>query len=83
MITEFLLNITFTIINFLITSTEFVISSFGIEFPQEFLNLISNGLYFSGADTFVTALTVVISWYLVQFTWAIIEWTYKKIPGVS
>lgn len=35
------------------------------------------------ADVWIILITNVAFWYVAQLTWAIVEWVYKKIPGVD
>lgn len=46
----------------------------------EFLHI---GLYFFGAAPFIMCISMVIFWAGIELAWSIIEWLYKKIPGVS
>ncbi len=39
--------------------------------------------YYFGADNLAYALGTIIYWAGIQIAWAIVEWCYKKIPGVS
>jgi hypothetical protein len=48
-----------------------------------FFDLLKAGVYIMGADTFSFAVSSFLFWYSIQLLWAIIEWIYKKIPGVS
>lgn len=41
------------------------------------------GAYFFPLDVLVVVITGFSLWYTVLMAWAIIEWVYKKIPGVS
>lgn len=48
-----------------------------------FYHLLSTGLYFFGVAPFVAVINSVVFWIVVDFTWSVIEWCYKKIPGVD
>lgn len=48
-----------------------------------FFGLVSKGLYFFSASTFKIVITNVVIWGGIHLAWAIIEWVYKKIPGVD
>lgn len=48
-----------------------------------FLKNLSYGLYFFGASYFCMIVGNIVFWLTVQFTWAIIEWIYIKLPGVN
>lgn len=55
-------------------------------FPSGFgavTNIIGYGCAIIGTDFFLAILGNIIFWLTVQMTWAIIEWIYKKIPGVE
>lgn len=41
------------------------------------------GAYFFPLDTLVFAIGMFLTWYTILMAWAVIEWVYKKIPGVS
>ena len=47
------------------------------------MGLIADAMMFFPVDVWVAVLANVGFWLTLQFTWAIIEWVYKKIPGVS
>lgn len=44
---------------------------------------LKKGLYFTDSFVFFTLISTVVFWTSVQFTWAIVEWVYKKIPGIK
>lgn len=47
------------------------------------LKLISTGLKIFPTDVWVAVLANGLFWIMLNFTWAAIEWIYKKIPGVD
>lgn len=47
------------------------------------LDILAYGVYFFGPATFCLAVNTIVGWLSVHMIWAIIEWVYKKIPGVS
>ena len=47
------------------------------------LDLLGYGVYFFGATTFCMVVSNIAFWLTVDMVWAIVEWIYKKIPGVS
>lgn len=47
------------------------------------LKLIRVGLGIFPSDVWVVCIANGMFWLVIQFTWAIIEWIYKKIPGVD
>lgn len=46
-------------------------------------NIIGYGCSIIGTDFFFSILGNIIFWLTIQMTWSIIEWIYKKIPGVE
>lgn len=81
MIIESFCNILFILVNLIIN----LVPS-GLTLPDwffAFANLIQKALFFFPIDVFTTVISVVISCYGAQFVWAIIEWVYKKIPGIN
>lgn len=82
MIVEGLFNILFGTIEFIITFL-----------PVPVLNLtggtsglttiLAYGLFFFPADIWVCVITLGVTMLTTGLLWAIIEWVYKKIPGVD
>lgn len=55
-------------------------------FPSGFgavTNIIGYGCAIIGTDFFLSILGNIIFWLTVQLAWALIEWIYKKVPGVN
>ena len=50
---------------------------------QPFIDIISPAFAIYPYWLFVLVISNVIFWIGIQFTWAVIEWLYKKIPGVN
>lgn len=48
-----------------------------------FYQFLQIGCYFFGAQNFYLVITCVLSWASIDLIWAIIEWSYKKVPGVD
>lgn len=46
-------------------------------------NVLSWGLMFFPKDVFYALIGSFVFWMAAHFAWAIIEWIYKKIPGVD
>lgn len=46
-------------------------------------NLLGKALMFFPTEVYVVTLMNIGFWITVQFAWAIIEWIYKKIPGIN
>ena len=45
--------------------------------------IIGYGCAFIGTDYFLAVIGNIIFWLTAQMAWSIIEWVYKKFPGVS
>lgn len=46
-------------------------------------DVLGKGISVIGLSNFSIFLGSAIFWYTVQLTWAVIEWLYKKIPGIN
>lgn len=57
---------------------KFIVGGFDI-----IIDLIAYGVYFMGASTFSLLISSIGFWFTIEMVWAIIEWIYKKIPGVD
>lgn len=58
----------------------------GLTIPDwaiSFIALLQKALFFFPPDVLTTVVSVVVASYGAQFIWAIIEWVYKKLPGVE
>lgn len=82
MIIEAIFNVFFNFIEFLIEILPFSIESTSGGL-NSFFDLLSYGVYIIGPTCFVAIIGTWITWTGIHITWAIIEWIYKKIPGVS
>lgn len=47
------------------------------------ISLISKGLIFFPLDVWLILMGSIIFWLTAHMGWAIVEWCYKKLPGVS
>jgi hypothetical protein len=47
------------------------------------LNLLSYGLMFFPKDVFISLIATFVFWMVGHLSWSVIEWVYKKIPGVD
>lgn len=82
MLLEGVFNVFFTLISFLIS----LIPSTGSTVSgsiSSVLDLLGYGIYIVGPVCFVTVVGSFITWTTINFAWAIIEWIYKKIPGIN
>lgn len=48
-----------------------------------FYQFLQIGCYFFGAQNFYLVISCVLSWASIDLIWSIIEWSYKKAPGVD
>lgn len=81
MIIEIMCNIFY---NFLISLVGYLPA--GIDLPGWYdntLNVLSYGLMFFPADVLLTVVGSGVFWMSANFLWAIIEWIYRKIPGIN
>lgn len=46
-------------------------------------NFFAIGLYFLPSGFWSRFLSIVLFWMGAYLTWIVVEWVYKKIPGVS
>lgn len=82
MILEYILNPVFSLINSLI---ETLPSSF-FEIPDWFISfrsILCKGISLLPDGLFGIVIGNVVFWIATQYGWAVIEWIYKKIPGVD
>lgn len=62
------------------------INNEGLDLPtwiDDTLKLIAKGMMFFPVDVYVIVIANIALWLTIQFGWAIIEWLYKKIPGIN
>lgn len=82
MITELFFDIVFLVIKsfvLLLPTGVFVLPDWTVEA----LSLIHTGLCIFPFAVFQVAFGNFMFWQIIHFTWAIIEWVYKKIPGID
>lgn len=62
-----------------------LIPSMSVSLPgfNALLNIVGYGNAIIGTGFTLTILSNIVFWLVVQMTWAIIEWLYKKIPGIK
>ena len=53
------------------------------DWGSHFLNLVSTALMFFPRSVYIIITTNIVFWLSANMIWAIVEWAYKKIPGVS
>lgn len=81
MIIELLFNLIFGLVALLIS---FIPSGWNIpNWGIQFFKVVSGALAFFPLPVFVIVMTNVGFWLSAHMGWAIIEWCYKKIPGID
>ena len=85
MITEYLLTLIFRLFNLIINllpDLSYIdpLSGFDI---SGFINILAYGFFIFPYQLFMIFIGNMIFWLGVQMVWAVIEWIYKKIPGVN
>lgn len=81
MIIELLFNPIFFLIKSLIS---FIPEGYNIPaWGSHFLNLVSTALMFFPSSVYIIVVGNIVFWMTVHMVWAVIEWAYKKIPGVN
>jgi hypothetical protein len=85
MLFEILMMPFWLLLNFIIDMIPSLSYSFNMnpEAFRLFLKNLSYGLYFFDSTLFALIIGNIVFWLTVQFTWAIIEWIYIKLPGVN
>lgn len=81
MITELILKFFLTpvgIIVKLIPSPVYTVIN-SIDIPQ----IVKHGAYFFPLDCLAAAISSFLIWYNATFIWSLVEWVYKKIPGID
>jgi hypothetical protein len=82
MIIDFIFKIIFAPLKYLIAMLPNV-SSPPTPGTETWLEIASYSAYFFPMDLLVFIIANWLFWYSAHMAWAIIEWVYKKIPGVS
>lgn len=82
MLIKLLLSPIFAFISFIVSLIPAIPHQSG-SIASNFYEFVGFGLYFFGSAPFTMTIGCVIAWSALQFTWALIEWSYKKIPGIS
>lgn len=65
------------IISMLPTPIVEVLSGFSVP------DIVRHGVCFFPEDIILATVTAFIGWKTVFLTWAVVEWVYKKIPGIN
>lgn len=81
MIVEGLLNLLFLPIEGIISLLPSNISLPG--WLQDTADMLSKALLFFPVDVWIIVLGNIIFWHVALIAWALIEWVYKKIPGID
>lgn len=81
MIVKLVFSPIFAIINFVISLLP---ANYSLpNFYQDSVSILSKGLAFFPSDVWIIVITNIFFWLYVQFSWSLVEWVYKKIPGVD
>lgn len=81
MIVEFLLTPIFGIVNFVCGLLPSIPSV--ADWSSQLAQIVSVGLAIFPRDVWVAVIGSVLFWWFAQIAWAIVEFAYKKIPGVE
>lgn len=82
MIVELLFNMIFGIVDIVIGLIPSIVLD-TVGGASSMVTLLSYGLYFFPLDLWLVIIANIIVWLGVQGGWVVIEWCYKKIPGVD
>lgn len=82
MITEGLLNLVFGLVYDIASALPNTLYALP-DWALQAVKLLRTGLGLFPTDVWIVCIANGMFWLVLQFTWAIIEWLYKKIPGVS
>ena len=81
MIIELLLSPLFLLVSFIVS-----LLGYGGSLPSwsiDFMNMIQVALTYFPSDVFCTVIVNIYLWVVALLSWSVIEWVYKKIPGVN
>lgn len=82
MIVEAIISVIFGIPEFILSLLPSVDIS-GLKDTQGFLRVMSAGLYFFPMDVWVVGIVLAVNMIQFGFAYSILEWVWKKIPGVD
>lgn len=81
MIIESVLNLLFGLVRLIIA---FIPTGFALPgWLTNFITFVGTGLSFFPSNVFTISISNIAFWLGVQMTWAIVEWLYKKVPGLN
>lgn len=81
MVIEIIFNMIFGVVEFIIT-----LLPKGMDLPtwtDNLVGLVAKGLIFFPQDVWAITIGNIAFWLSAHMIWAVIEWVYKKIPGVD
>ena len=81
MVVESLCNVFFLILQGMISTIQ--ITNTLPSWAMNTISLLGTALFFFPVDVWAVFIGNVVTWTGIQYGWAIIEWIYKKIPGVN
>lgn len=82
MLLEGVFNVFFILIDFIINLLPFSVESSYFNFSALF-DVLGYGIYVIGPTCFIAIVGTWLTWTTINLGWAVIEWLYKKIPGVN
>lgn len=63
---------------------EFIPNGYNLpSWSSDFVKMVSVSLSFFPAPVFAIVVSNIVFWLGAHMVWAIIEWLYKKIPGIN
>jgi len=83
MIIEFLLNIVFSVINWFLSLLPELPGFSQFQGLLGFIELVSYGSIFIDLSVFLSCLVAWFALWQFEFIYSILEWLWKKIPGIN
>ena len=81
MIVEAIFSVIFSVINFFLG---FIKGVFDLPNWMVYtVDLLSKGMMFFPIEVWTIIIANVVFWLVATYSWSLIEWIYKKIPGVN
>ena len=82
MILELIFDLILELLKYFLGMLDFMVLSLPDWIPNS-INLILKGLAFFPFEIWSVIVANGTFWLVVQFSWSVAEWVYKKIPGVN
>lgn len=83
---KFLISLCLSPISFIVSKLFSLIPAFASVSATSLMpivNVLKYAFVFVSPSVFHTFIFSIVSWYMARLGWAVFEWIYKKIPGVS